>query len=152
MKNIIIIAVVVLVMAGAAYFVAAKFLAPPSAPSEAAAEPEQADSGGHGEVAAGPEIYKIEQLLVNPKGTSGTRYLSTSLGIEVPNAAMRAKLEAQDLKLRDMLISILSSRTVPQLNDPKEREEMRGEIQKRISGMLDNQPLSAVYFIDYVMQ
>lgn len=154
MKNMIVLAGVVLAMAGAAYVVAAKFVVPAMGPQTVSVD-------GHTAVAVKdaksakpepPQVYMVEQILVNPKGTSGTRYLSTSVGIEVPSATLVERLRAQDLKVRDMLISVLSSKTVPQLNDPSEREAMRAEIQKRISQMLGNEPLSAVYFVDYVMQ
>jgi flagellar basal body-associated protein FliL len=51
-----------------------------------------------------------------------------------------------------LLISILSGRSVAQLTNSAEREQMRLEIQARLNQMLEGEKLSAVYFVDYVMQ
>ena len=90
--------------------------------------------------------------MINPTGTSGKRYLSTSLGLEVCSKEGVEKLNARDLQVRDLLISILSARTVTELTNPTERENMRREIRGRLNQMLGGEDLTAVYFVDYVMQ
>jgi flagellar FliL protein len=142
----------VAVMAVAAFFVTRQFVLPNFAPGAHTSE-ESAGTDNHEEEPVGePEVYLVESLLVNPTGTSGKRYLSTSIGLEVVNKPAAEALASKDLQVRDLLISILSSRSVAQLTSSVEREQMRKDIQTRLNKMLGNETLSAVYFVDYVMQ
>ncbi|MBD3297067.1 MAG: hypothetical protein GF341_00265 [candidate division Zixibacteria bacterium] len=150
MKSVLVIVLVAAVMAGAAFFTVRQVVLPQFGPGSQAASADASETTaaqkGEG------EVYLIEDLLINPKGTEGTRYLSTSLGLEVASPEAVEKLQERDLQVRDMLISILSSRTVTQLTSTTERERMRLEIQERLDNMLKGQQLLAVYFVDYVMQ
>jgi len=149
MKTIIILVVVVLVMAGAAFMVVSKFLAPPRPATEQKAVEESHDEQ---EKDAKGEIFMVEELLVNPTGTSGTRFLSASIGLEVTDHETVLQLEEQKMPVRDLLITILSSRTVEQLTNATEREMMREEIANRLNKLLGPQKVSAVYFVNYVLQ
>ena len=152
MKTMIIIAGTVAVMAVATFFVTQQFVLPNFAPGAQASD-ESAGADNHEEEPVGePEVYLVESLLVNPTGTSGKRYLSTSIGLEVVSKEAAEALATKDLQVRDLLISILSARSVAQLTSSTEREQMRQEIQARLNQMLGNETLSAVYFVDYVMQ
>jgi len=154
MKTIVIFATVVLVMAVAAYLVVTMFLAPhpgPAKPEEKATAAPAREKEARGSEGKG-EMFMVEELLVNPTGTSGTRYLSASLGLEVPTHEVAVRLEEKKLQVRDLLISILSSRTVEQLTTASERERMRLEILDRMNRMIDPDRILAVYFVDYVLQ
>lgn len=154
MKTIVIFAVVVVLMAVVAYLVVTMFLAPHGGPpklgekTKPALAKESAGNPGKGK----GEIFMVEELLVNPAGTSGTRYLSASLGLEAPNHEVAVRLEENKLRVRDLLISILSSRTVEQLTNAGERERMRLEILDRLNQMVQPDRVLAVYFVDYVLQ
>jgi len=154
MKSILILVGVVAVMAGAAFMVTKMVIKPAIAPraAETAAPEEKAEKpsekGGEHTV----EVYLVSNLLVNPTGTAGTRYLSASVGLEVKSAVVLEKLRLRDLQVRDLLILVLSSRTVDELTDSRSRERMRKEILARLNQLLGGDQLSAVYFVDYVLQ
>jgi flagellar FliL protein len=153
MKNILTLVITVAVMAVAAFFVTNKVILPQFGPGSAESAV-AADNAGETEPPkpGEGEVYLVEDLLVNPTGTSGKRYLSTSLGLEVGSEEAIEKLKTRDLQVRDLLISVLSARTVAELTNPAERESMRREIQTRLEDMLNGEKLAAVYFVDYVMQ
>jgi flagellar FliL protein len=153
MKSIAILAGVVLVMVGAAFVVTKMVIKPAMAP-HATAEPEkekEAESPGEG-AESKAEVYLVSNLLVNPTGTGGTRYLSASVGLQVTSPVSLEKLRLRDLQVRDLLILVLSSRTVEELTDSKSREQMRKEILGRLNQLLGGDQLTAVYFVDYVLQ
>ena len=152
MKTYVILAVVVILMAGLAFVVVSKFLAPGGAPGKQAAKQEQKSHEDEEHEKGSGEIFMVEELLVNPTGTSGTRYLSASIGLEVPNHDAVLHLEEKKLQIRDLLINILSSRTVEQLTNAAEREEMRRDIAERLNQVLAPDEVLAVYFVDYVLQ
>lgn len=97
-------------------------------------------------------VYLVPDILVNPTGTGGTRYLSATLGLEVAEPETVERLRARDVQVRDVLISILSARSVEQLTDFQAREQMRREIKGRLNQLLGGEGLTAVYFVDYVLQ
>lgn len=122
---------------------------------------EEADHGGDHEEAAeekgqgapaGSLTAAIKEIVVNPAGTSGSRYLSVSLGFEFGSSQVKSRFEENELMVRDALISILSSKTVTQLTDAKQKEIMRYQIKKRLSQLLKTDKLEAVYYTDFVLQ
>jgi len=98
------------------------------------------------------EMINIDDIIVNPSGTGGTRFLAASIGFEVSNPEAPKLFEERMPMIRDALISILGSKTIEQLSDPKEKEITRYQIKKRVEHLLKTDDLKAVYFTDFVLQ
>jgi flagellar FliL protein len=107
-------------------------------------------ASGHGSESS--SIYTIKDIVINPSGTGGTRFLSVSFAFELESAELGAELEAREPVIRDALITILSSKTVAQLTDPKQKEIVRYQIKKRVSKLLHTDELAGVYYTDFVLQ
>ncbi len=97
-------------------------------------------------------IYTIKDIVINPAGTGGTRFLSVSFAFELQSAALQQEFETREPVIRDALITILSSKTVAQLTDPKEKELVRCQIGKRVAELLRTEQLAGVYYTDFVLQ
>jgi len=97
-------------------------------------------------------IAMIRDIVVNPAGTGGTRFLSTSIGFELKSSRAASLFEEREAIVRDALITILSSQSVPQLNDFNQRERLRKLIQLRVQKLLDSQDIAGVYFTEFVLQ
>ena len=106
-------------------------------------------SGHSGEASS---IYTIKDIVINPAGTGGTRFLSVSFAFELQTAELNQEFEAHEPVIRDALITILSSKTVAQLTDPKEKEIVRYQIGKRVAELLKTEQLAGVYYTDFVLQ
>jgi flagellar FliL protein len=143
----------------------------PSADSGEATQAEQADShggeeeatGGHGEEEKSEShggdqkkgeaiVYAIDDIVVNPANTGGSRFLSVSIGFELGSAKLASQFEGRELVVRDALITILSSKTVAQLTDAREKEVIRFQIMKRVSDLLGTDQVKGVYYKDFVLQ
>jgi len=116
-------------------------------------------SDGHGEDEEGEHgsggsslIYAVNDIVVNPAGTGGSRFLSCSIAFELANSKIHREFESKDALVRDALITILSSKTVPQLTVPKQKEIVRYQIKKRLEKLLHSDDLVGVYFTDFVLQ
>jgi flagellar FliL protein len=107
-------------------------------------------TSGHGGEAS--SIYTIKDIVINPAGTGGTRFLSVSFAFELQTAELEKEFEAREPVIRDALITILSSKTVAQLTDPKEKEIVRYQIGKRVAELLKTEQLAGVYYTDFVLQ
>ena len=108
-------------------------------------------SGGHGEQVAS-SFFAVKDIVVNPAGTGGTRFLSISFAFQVDSPEMVELLKSKETIVRDVLITILSAKTVAQLTDPKQKEIIRYQIKKRVSQLLEAEELMAVYYTDFVLQ
>ncbi|HVP07733.1 MAG TPA: flagellar basal body-associated FliL family protein [Candidatus Acidoferrum sp.] len=108
----------------------------------------KAESGAEGSAL----VYAIKDIVVNPAGTGGTRFLSVSFGFDVRSKELAAAMEQREPLVRDVLITILSSKTVAELTDPKQKEIMRLQIRKRLSQVLQTEDLAGVYYTDFVLQ
>jgi flagellar FliL protein len=97
-------------------------------------------------------IYSISNIVVNPAGTGGSRFLSCSIAFELANSELHDEFGRKEALVRDALITILSSRTVPQLTVPKQREIVRYQIKKRLEQLMKSDDLVGVYFTDFVLQ
>jgi flagellar FliL protein len=156
--KVAVIAVVAMVAVVAAYFITVKVLKPMMATDpnavqeqvEAVHEDEPAPSE-HG--AADEEVlFEIDQIIVNPASTVGSRFLSCSVAFELKNPNDLARFETREIKIRDALITILSARTVDELADARLREPLRRQILARINKLTEPAEAEAVYFKDFVLQ
>lgn len=113
-------------------------------------KPKKKKQSSHGQVTSG--IYAIKDIVINPAGTGGTRFLSVSFAFELESEELKAEFDAREAMIRDALITILSSRTVAQLTDPKQKEIVRYQIKKRVSDLMKTDELAGVYYTDFVLQ
>ncbi|MCP4568305.1 MAG: flagellar basal body-associated FliL family protein [FCB group bacterium] len=161
---------IVIVMIAAAYFVTLKVVKPmftdgETNTEEVAAvdesdEAEEQEDGGHGAPsghgAEGGEptsnVFMVSDIIVNPAGTGGTRFLSTSIGIEMKSGEAAGLLVEREAIIRDALITILSSQSIPELSDFKQRERLRLLIKRRVEKLTHDEEIAAVYFTEFVLQ
>jgi len=131
---------------------------PPPAPvekeAEAKAEEHKSEAGGHGGEAAAAEAnyFNIESIIVNPAGTGGTRYLSCGISFEMAGAEDVKVFESKAAQVKDILITILSSKTVDELADITRRNQMRRQILTIVNRFLTPTQAKAVYLTDFVLQ
>jgi flagellar protein FliL len=166
LKKIGLLAAVIVVLMAAAYFVTLKVIKPMVAggkgqPTAQKADEPKADEGEKSKTKHGEEksaeggagsIYLIENIVVNPAGTEGRRFLSASVGFEMATGAGSQLLTEREAVVRDALITILSAQTVPDLSDYKRREQLRQLIKLRMEKLLQTKEIAAVYFTEFVLQ
>ena len=119
-----------------------------------AAEPTQASKG---EAPAGQEdamgtIDQISDLVVNPAGTDGTRYLCTTVALETIDPKVSEEIKSREAQIRDVLIAILSRRTIAELADLETRDPLREEIRAGVNNLLIGGEVVGVYFSNFVLQ
>lgn len=99
------------------------------------------------------QIHLVEDILVNPAGTNGTRYLSTSIGLETSDFGQETNgFEELTPIIRDIFIAILSSRTLEELSSIEGKEKLRDEILVQVNEAIRPDSVYRVYFVDYVLQ
>jgi|WetSurMetagenome_2_1015567.scaffolds.fasta_scaffold34893_5 flagellar protein FliL len=146
------------------YFLITKVLIPaPASGGEAEAEKTEEHSSKEKEKEKGKEgheseeggegsIYVVKDLIVNPAGTNGTRFLLTTVGFEVTTPETMKELEGKDVMVRDALNTILTSKELATLVNVEGREALRKEIEEKVNGLLRNGSLTNVYFSKFIIQ
>ncbi len=115
--------------------------------------PQAASEAKAGKAAEGPgEVMTVSDLVVNPAGTAGRRYLKVAAAIEVHDPKVLKELEARGAQVRDLLIRDLSARTLEELTDPVAKEEMRQSIVSELNDIVGAGKVGNLYFTDYVVQ
>ena len=108
--------------------------------------------GGHGGKAAPQGRPKFEDLTVNIAGTQGTRYLKVSFNVEGKNSAANDKIDKRYAELVDASITILSSLTMPELDNPGSKAAVRGRLIAAFNDLLKGPVVEQVFFSDFVVQ
>jgi flagellar FliL protein len=150
MKKVLMFGVpIFLVQVVVIYFLVTKFIFP-SDVTQAAEKTSEKPPEKTEEVVR--HVYVVGDLIVNPAGTNGTRFLLTTVGVEVDSPQTKAELEKKDIQVRDALISILTSKGLDQLGRVDQREVLRGEIAQKIGEMLTTGKPKNVYFGKFIIQ
>lgn len=147
MKTVLMVGIpLMLVQTGIAYVVISKFVAAPAAVAvaEVAEETNEGDEQGM--------LYMVEDLIVNPAGTNGTRFLNTSIALEYYEKKLESELAEKNVMIRDVILSILLSKTLDELDGVANKDSLRSEILDKCNQKLRNGKLTRVYFTNFVMQ
>ena len=131
------------------YFLATKFIFPANTTQAAEKKVEPTSEKKEEPVR---QVYVVSDLIVNPAGTNGTRFLLTTIGVEVDSPQTKIELEKKDIQVRDALISILTSKGLDQLGKVEQREILRGEIAAKVGEMLKSGKPKNVYFGKFIIQ
>ncbi len=154
---ILIYIVIAVLMLAAGYFVGTTFSKsssdePVEAKKSDKTELDELKAQGETGSARPGEIYMMEDIIVNPAGTGGTRFLSVSIGFEIKSGQTKALFKEREPIIKDALITILGSKTISQLSNAKEKEITRYQIRKRVEQLLHVDDVAAVYFTDFILQ
>ena len=125
--------------------------------AEAAADEESADEGAggeHGDAAKGGEkpVYTIDNLVLNPAESGGTRFLLLSVTFELKSAAVLEEMKSRDAELRDAVLVTLGGKTVDQLADMGQREALKGDLTRAATTLFKKGAVRRIYFPQFVIQ
>ncbi len=139
---------------GVGGFVAAPMLfgGTASAAADGEAPPPRPRSGGHGRSSGGPVIHLVENVVLNPSGTAGTRFLMVTAAFELTSQDASDEMRGRDPEIRDMINRNLGGRTVEELTDLGRREEIRDDLRDTLNEMLHYGTVEKVYLPQFVIQ
>lgn len=123
----------------------------PTPAHAAAAKVAKHDSSDTKKAEAAP-IYQMDNLVLNPAGSGGTRFLLLSVALEVKDATTSDMLKGHDAEMRDAILRLFGAKTVDQVAEASARDELRGEVLETLSRMLPAGSIRRVYFPQFVIQ
>jgi flagellar protein FliL len=153
MKKLIMIGIpVFLLQVVVLYFVAAKFLVTPPASAETPEVRHEEPEGHEGAEGPAQSIFVVKDIIVNPAGTNGTRFLLMTVAFEVSSPGTQKELEQKEIQVRDALNTILGTMSLEQLASTEQREALRTQIAERVGEMLKTGSVTSVYFSKFIIQ
>lgn len=102
----------------------------------------------------GPMLH-IDKVVVNLTGSEEPRYLAAGISIELDLGDEKIgeeELKEKVPKVKDVVIYVLSSKGVEEVNDVEGREHVREEIKERVELSLAPIKVHGVYFTEFVVQ
>ena len=110
-----------------------------------------------GEVARDPnamvgDMYKLDPFVVNLNEPKGSRYLKTTIQLEMGDPELTTELERRSAQLRDVILALLTSKTSHELQALEGKFRLREELLSRINALLVNGTVNRVYFTEFVIQ
>jgi len=117
--------------------------------STAAVQGENAEQKGKAPV--GNFLYSIDDIIVNPAGTNGDQLLLTSIAFDLASQESEKVIKEKEIVVKDMIISVMSSKTIVQLNNTLYKDTLRAEISKKLQTNLQQAKVNKVYFSKYII-
>ncbi|MBD3162136.1 MAG: hypothetical protein GF346_07465 [Candidatus Eisenbacteria bacterium] len=131
---------------------------PGPAETEAAEETHGSDShDGHGREAAAhgggsSRILEIDNLIVNPARSGGSRFLMASIAIEVPDQKSLEVLVQNKTKVRHELVHFLSSQSLEALTRPGATDTLREHLREAMRPLAGGPSWIEIYIPQFVIQ
>ncbi|MEP7344753.1 MAG: flagellar basal body-associated FliL family protein [Gemmatimonadaceae bacterium] len=127
---------------------------PPTAADSAASAEESGGEhkGGGKEGEAASTMYVIDNVILNPAGSDGTRFLMVATAIDAKDASVVEQFKARDAETRDVLLRVMGSKTVAQLADMSQREGIKKELADSLGTLFKKGAIRRIYFPQYVIQ
>lgn len=122
-----------------------------------AKKPEKAEKAEHGEKGKGggkgkKQTAQLSKMIVNVAGTSGTRYLMSSITIVGTHADLKGLIEENKDQLLDLANSALASKTISDLEKPGSRNQLRSELMSTFNNALGGNIVQEIYFTEFAIQ
>ena len=130
------------------------------AKTEAVAEEHKAEGSSEG-VASGSEgealtevgiMFPLDTFTVNLLSESGRRYLKCEINLEMGGKELSPELEEKKPVFRDIIIRILSSKSLEEISTVKGKEKLKEQIVNDLNMRLKDGKVKNVYFTDFVVQ
>lgn len=125
-----------------------------SGADEAAAGKSGSHEGGNAEgSAAANSIYGIDNVVLNPAGSGGTRFLLLAVAVDMATSAAVEELKARDAEARDVLLRVVGSKTVEELTSLDTRDALRRQLVDSLGALLPTKnSVRRVFFPQFVVQ
>jgi len=96
--------------------------------------------------------HAIENLVLNPAGSNGTRFLMVSATFELKDTGTENQMKEHDAEVRDHILSILGKKTVDELTDITQREQIKKDVLESVGSLFEKGAVKKVFFGQFVIQ
>lgn len=99
----------------------------------------------------GKFIHNIDDIIVNPANTAGEQLLLASMAFDLASDANMKEMIAKDIMVKDLVISVLSSKGINELSHNEFKDSLRIEIKDKVEEFLPEVVINRIYFSKYII-
>jgi flagellar basal body-associated protein FliL len=116
------------------------------------------EGGGHAAEPSEPtgsfadRVLQLDPFVVNVTGETYPRYLKVQVAFETASPAGKALLEERVAPIRDLTISLLSSKRLADVTDFEGKALLKDDLRHQVNELLGKEQVEAVLFTEFVVQ
>ena len=97
-------------------------------------------------------MHSLGSLVVNLADQDAATFLKISITLELDNLQVQQQVDQRLPKIKDAIISLISSKTSNEIKTPEGQERLKEEILKRTNAILPAGGVRSVYFTEFIIQ
>ena len=97
-------------------------------------------------------MFPLDNFTVNLLSDSGRRYLKVEMNLELDDEEVAAELDSKNAVVRDVVIRLLSSKTLEEISTAKGKEKLKEQMVNQLNLRLRDGNVRNVYFTEFVVQ
>jgi flagellar FliL protein len=94
----------------------------------------------------------IQDIILNILDKNETRYLKTSITLELQDEETVAEVNQRMPQIRDSILLLIGNKTFAELSDLQGKLQLRAEIIVRLNKLLKVGKIKGIYFTEFVVQ
>lgn len=98
------------------------------------------------------EFTELDNLIVNPAGSDGKRFLMVKIGLESEESQTLEEIAQKKIVINDTVLNILSSETAEELASIENRDAIKEALRNALNEILTEGKITRLYFTQYVLQ
>lgn len=104
------------------------------------------------EVPSAAITHAIENLVLNPAGSGGTRFLMVTASFQLKDTGTETFMKEHEAEVRDHILALLGRKTVEELSDISQRDKIKKEVLDVVSPLFPPNTVYKVFFSQFVIQ
>lgn len=97
-------------------------------------------------------MVPMEMFLVNLSGANGRKLLKVLMELEVEGQKVQEEIEKRKPQIRDIIITLLSSKSYEQVSSVEGKEYLREEVRDTVNSFLTKGKIKRVLFTEFIYQ
>jgi flagellar FliL protein len=97
-------------------------------------------------------MFPLDGFTINLLSDSGRRYLKTTINLELRDEESAEELEAKAPVIRDILIRVMTSKTLEEIATAKGKDKLKDQLVNQINLRLRDAEVKNIYFVEFVIQ
>jgi flagellar FliL protein len=96
--------------------------------------------------------HSIENLVLNPAGTGGARFLMVTAVFQLKDGGTEQVMKEHEPEVRDRILSILGKKGLDELSDISKRDEIKKEVLDGVAPLFGKGAIIKLFFSQFVIQ
>ncbi|MGE3974452.1 MAG: flagellar basal body-associated protein FliL [Bdellovibrionales bacterium] len=96
-------------------------------------------------------MIPMETFLVNLAGSRGGKLAKVNMELEVDGAKVQEEIEKRKPQIRDIIITLLSSKTYEQVSTKEGKEALREDVRDTVNSFLTKGKIKKIFFTEFIV-